>query len=213
MLPRSPRPSPGTTPRLRARLRPRAGRAALLGLALAACNHDEGLVELNWAFVDRNMNPVYPGATGFSIRDSCGFTGPLVDGGASQRYALHAELRVCNTGCDCDDPSCLAIAPQRFPCDRARATVIVPTVETQRFTFETVIVAVSDDVEGCECAVQSPCGETPGPRDRAVNPGLVTDLQVQQFVLATLNLEGSVDADAITTFPLAGCCDATPECQ
>ncbi|MCA9719938.1 MAG: hypothetical protein KC468_35045, partial [Myxococcales bacterium] len=189
-------------------------RSFALALALAAplaCVADEGVVELNWKFVDRELTAVYPG----DARDSCAFSGALEADGAVRDYGLHIELEICDPECaaGCESEECLVLQ-RRLPCDTARATTSVPMIEEREYQFSTRIIAAVEgadleDPQACVCTLQVECALTPGPRERLLRPGLVTDLQVYQVVLPTLTLP--VDADPIP-LDLSTCCEPSPGC-
>ncbi len=187
--------------------------ASAIAVALAGntgCVRDEGVVELNWKFVDRERTDIYPGER----MNSCAFLGQLGDA-AEQEYGLHVELSICDPRCDgdCASGECV-IQERRFPCKTARATTSVPMIEEREYTFSTRILAAPsgadiEDPATCTCTLLEECALTPGPRDRILRPGLVTDLQVYQFVLPTLSLP--VDLDPIP-LDLSSCCEFGPEC-
>jgi len=167
-----------------------ARRSPLLALsgALACGPVDTGVVELSWRFVDRAGDVIYPGGA-FSLGnlDSCDLPGRIADDEVS--YDLRLELEICDPSCaaGCADPSCHVVEPARFACDTARASdVDVPaSTEPYRFTVRGVIEApASAGADAIDCAQPEPtCVATPGPRDRTVHPGLVTDLQVMQIAV------------------------------
>ncbi len=203
----------GSKHRRRRRAFPITVIAANVALALttsSGCVRDEGVVEINWKFVDRELTDIYPGER----MNSCAFTGQLDESGA-QEFGLHVELSICDPRCegDCASGECV-IQTQRFPCKMARATTSVPMIEEREYTFATHILAAPsgadiEDPATCTCTLLEECALTPGPRDRILRPGLVTDLQVYQFVLPTLALP--VDLDPIP-LDLSSCCEFDPEC-
>jgi hypothetical protein len=192
------------------RTRGSAFTALVVGVALVACIQDEGIVELNWAFVDRNQEPVYPGET----LTSCSFSGRLAAGEDAREYGLHVELRVCDATCEagCASSTCL-VHEQRFSCQTARGTARVPAVAGNQYTFTTRVVAISDgegEDSACYCTIRDECALVPGSRTREVRPGLVTDLQVYQLVLPTLDVQNNKDTPI--ALDLAECCEPSPGC-
>jgi hypothetical protein len=171
----SARPLPGSVQPARAAV------AALCG-ALGCGPVDTGVVELSWRFVDRAGDVIFPGgAFALGNRDSCDLPGRRE--GGQLAYDLRLQLEICDPSCaaGCADPSCHVVEPARFPCDTARASdVDVPaSTEPYRFTVRGVIEA-----EAIDCTEPEPtCVAVPGPRDRTVQPGLVTDLQVMQIAV------------------------------
>lgn len=172
--------------------------AAVLAIAcsLPACvERDAGVVELAWVFVDRDGNPIYPGGV-FSIedqKDSCDLLGSTSNG--TVLYDLQVQLEICDLTCDagCDDPSCLVLEPIRFPCNTSRGTEReVPDADAPyRFTVRATI----DSVQG-ECIDPAPtCVAVPGPRERTVTPGLVTDLQVYQISVDIPSSDAALDLE------------------
>ena len=175
--------------------------AALVGLAasagLAACAPpNTGVVELAWVFVDCNGDPIFPGGV-FSLdvpRDSCDLPGRTPDG--TVRYDLHVELEMCDATCEagCQDPECLVMPATRFECDSSRgADREVPASEDPyQFTLRAVIEAPSG-----ECTDPDPsCISVPGPRERLVTEGLVTDLQVYQIAVDVRSDSSPLDLEA-----------------
>jgi hypothetical protein len=161
-----------------------AGALGLL-LALPACGDGTGVVELSWVLVDRNGDQIYPeGAlTVGARRNSCDFTGITAAGPVS--FDLRVQLEICDPACaaGCDDPSCLVVDPLRFPCTTFRGSnANIPSSEDPyQFRIRAVVEAGAD---GIECLDPEPtCVAVPGPRERPVADGLVTDLQVYQVVV------------------------------
>jgi hypothetical protein len=156
----------------------------VLGSAMVGCSDGTGVVELSWAIVDREGDAIYPGDQ-LSIdrrQDSCDLPGRIGDG-VDVSYDLRVELEICDPLCEpgCDDPDCLVDGRRRFACDTARGSdPNVPAADhPYRFAVRAVVVR-SDD--GRECAdLPAGCIDVPGPRERIVEAGLVTDLQVYQI--------------------------------
>ncbi|MGB1014935.1 MAG: hypothetical protein ACPG4T_12435 [Nannocystaceae bacterium] len=188
--------------------------AGLAMLALPGCNHTEGQVELHWAFLDRDSAPVVPGNS-LTLPDTCSLLGTLDPDIGETRYALEVVLHTCLSSCTdgcLTDPACQVIAPQRFSCETTRATVDLPASEDP-YLFATEVVARQEDSETCACAISSTCVATPGSRLRKVLAGLVTDLQVQQMVLTTLDFAGDFDSDRNLHLDLATCCEPSETCN
>lgn len=188
---------------------PTLGLAAGLALSLAAaCVHDRGEIELNWTIVDLAGDQVFP--FGF-LGDTCGFSGKLAEADAAARdYALQVRLRLCDPACaaGCDDPTC-QVDVLRFDCSAARGFATVPSSE-EPYDIRVDLVASPDD-GACGCSLTPPCALVPGPRRRAVEPGLVTDLQVYLLVLG---LEAIADSykDGRAQLDLSTCCTPDPTC-
>jgi len=140
-------------------------------------------VELSWVFVDRNGGVIFPGdQLSLNRRESsCGLPGVLGDG-SSILYDLQVELEICTSAADTGgDGSCQEDVTRRFPCDTARGTdpEVAAADHAYRFTVRTVMTRSDSDVECTNLPVN--CIDVPGPRERKVQPGLVTDLQVYQI--------------------------------
>lgn len=167
--------------------------AALAAAPVAGCTVDSGVVELNWAFVDRDGDPIFP-AGQFSVGrgDACDLPG---SGGVD--LDLEIELDICDASCggSCDG-DCRITEPERGHCDSARATLRdVPASEDPYLFFLRAVIVTP----ASECtAVPSDCIAVPGPRERTVRRGLVTDLQVLQLVV-------DVDLDADEALDLEDC--------
>ncbi len=189
--------------------------ARLAGLlaSVCACNTTEGQVELHWAFLDRDSSPVVPGNS-LTLPDTCSLLGTFDEEIGATRYALEVVLNICLPECaaGCDDPACQVIDPQVFSCETTRATLDVPSRD-EPYVFSSRVVARQSDAETCTCALTSACVATPGARQRKVTAGLVTDLQVQQLVLTTLDFAEDFDANRDLHLDLATCCESTPVCE
>lgn len=143
---------------------------------------DAGVVELAWTFVDRNGDPIYPGGV-FSIdaqRDSCDLPGTTAMGPVP--YDLHVVVEICDMSCaaGCDDPDCLVIDPLVFPCDTSRGSEREVPASDDPYRF-TVRATVNSNLSPHCTAPKPTCIAVPGPRERSVVAGLVTDLQVYQI--------------------------------
>lgn len=170
----------------------RTGRARFFALAFAGlspllsgsgCSDNTGVVELSWVFVDRNGGVIYPGdQLSLDRRESsCDLPGQLGNG-TSLPYDLRVELEICTAEDGAAGANeCHENLTRRFPCDTARGTD--PEVDAAdhpyRFTVRAVMTRSDNDVECTE--LPADCIDVPGPRERRVQPGLVTDLQVYQI--------------------------------
>lgn len=175
----------------------------LLAAAFGGGCGDEGSVELAWVFVDRDGESIYPGGA-FSIDvvgSTCGLPGvlPTMRPDQGVPYDMRVELELCDPECaaGCDDEECLVVPRRRFACNSARGHL--PTVPASdipyRFTVRTVLSSPELDLE---CRDPAPsCIATPSPRERLIEPGLVTDLQVYQLVVdIDLGGDRSLDLEA-----------------
>lgn len=183
------------------RIRTTAGLLAIV-LFAAGCGDGTGVVELAWIIVDRDGEPIYPaGALTVGARgDSCGFAGRR--GGAVTPVDLRLELQICDPACgtdaeSCSDPACRVVDPLRFPCDTSRGSDPNVPADDQPylFTFQAVLESPQGDLT---CVDPEPtCVAVPGPRERTVKEGLVTDLQVVQIVMdVELGVDESLDLEA-----------------
>lgn len=186
---------------------PLASRSALAALALAAgaaaCSPTEGYVEAAWTIVDRKGEPIYPNGV---LSDTCSFRGPTSPGGDDRDLALRVELRLCEPGCEggCEDPACLVTDPLRFQCLSARGSATVPASESP-YIFQVEVIAEVGGDPACACALTPECAQIPGPRQRMVRPGLVTDLQVYQLIL-------DVADPSRAAIDLSECCPLPDSC-
>jgi hypothetical protein len=168
-------------------------------LPTSACAlEDTGVVEFNWAVVDRDGDAIFPAGQFMASGDTCDM--PATLGGASVRYDLHVELEICDQECagGCDDPDCLVVPTSRNSCTVARVTDrdVPASSDAYLFTMRAVISLPDGD---CVDFVP-PCIAVPGPRERPVHRGLVTDLQVFQVVV-----NSDVDADDPLDLEACGC--------
>ena len=211
------RPGPrGACARLNAALR-----GAFFGLSslapLGACAPTQGYIEIAWAVIDEGGTPLYPDG---ELQNTCDFTGlfkpePIGETeGVPQEVPqevpaiLRVELTICDPTCEggCDDPTCQIVDPKSFACNSARAQMTVPSsADNDKYRFETHIVAELKGDQSCTCRLTSACALLPGPRERQVQGGLVTDLQVYQVVLA-------LDEPRSATIDLTECCELPPSC-
>lgn len=164
-----------------------------------ACTlEDTGVVEINWAVVDRDGDAIFPAGQFMASGDTCDL--PAIRGGETLRYDLEVELDICDPACaaGCDAEECQVVPPARHSCTVARATdrEVPASEEPYLFTLRAVIV----EPEG-ECVdLVPPCIATPGPRERTVHRGLVTDLQVYQIIV-----NADIDADDPLDLEACGC--------
>lgn len=174
--------------------------ACVLALAsLGACTDvDSGVVELNWAFVDRDGDPIFPAGQFSAGRgDACDLPGRV--GTARVSVDLEIQLDICDAACAGDCAGDCRILPGVRPgCDAARTTLTeVPASEDPYLFFlRAVVVAPAG-----ECVAPPPdCIAVPGPRERTVHRGLVTDLQVLQIAVDVDN-----DGDDALDLEACGC--------
>lgn len=169
-----------------------------LALGASACiERDAGVVELAWVFVDRNGDPIYPGGV-FSVddrRDSCDLPGVTPDG--PLRYDLEVQVEICDLSCaaGCDDPECLVMDPLRFPCDTSRGSEREVPASEQPYRF-TLRAALRSNVAPNCVGPEPTCVAVPGPRERKVTAGLVTDLQVYQISVDVTDDTAALDLEA-----------------
>jgi len=187
-----------TGPSARGPKRPRriAALTSALAAALAAlatgCTVDSGVVELNWAFVDRDGDPIFP-AGQFSLGrgDACD-----LPGSAGVAVDLEIELDICDASCggSCEG-DCRIMPAARGYCDSARFTLTDVPASGDPYLFFLRAVVVTPTAE---CAAPPPdCIAVPGPRERTVSRGLVTDLQVLQLVVdVDLGTDDALDLEA-----------------
>ncbi len=150
--------------------------------AVSCADVNTGVVEVNWAFVDRDGEPIFPAGQFVVGRgDTCGLEGQR--GGRRVPYDLQMELSICDASCPggCDDESCQIVAPEVFSCDVARNTARDIPASSEAYLFSMRAVIESGG-KTCPDPPQS-CIAVPGPRERTVERGLVVDLQVWQVVV------------------------------
>lgn len=176
--------------------------AASLLVATSACSVDTGVVEWAWAFVDQDGDAIFPsGVFDVGRTSSCALPGRFETSGSQVRYDLGAELVICDPECagGCDDPDCQVVAPLGFDCDRSRGSN--PSVPSSEAPYQFSISPVITLPGGDECRDLGGCITAPGPRERTVYRGLVTDLQVFQLVVGMdqggpANGTGSLELEA-----------------
>jgi hypothetical protein len=150
--------------------------------APTACTVDTGVVEVAWAFVDRDGEQIFPGGLfDPAEEDACNLPGRRGD--ARVTFDLNVEIGICDPDCaaGCGDPSCQVVSPLAFDCATSRGSDpdVPSSDDPYRFTFA-ALVAIDG---GAVCRPDPTCVAVPGPRERTVRPGLVTDLQVYQIVV------------------------------
>lgn len=184
--------------------------AGLIALfAFADCNYQEGIVEINWTFVDQVGDRVIPSSR---AEDSCAFTGNFA--GQRKDYRMEVELRACFPDCEggCTNPVCYAVDPFRFDCQNLRASSKLPA-EPSGYEFQVAVIAVPEEQEQCECELSPSCIAIPGPRTRAVEAGLISDLQVYQLRLAITNQELAFSPEQRILFDIHECCIPSSACM
>ncbi len=187
---------------------PAARLAALSAVLALACDRTEGEVELNWTVVDAGGRDVFPVGP---FDDLCSFIGRTAADGERRPYSLNVRLSLCEPGCaqGCGDAACVVEALD-FSCNAARGFDTVPAREEP---YELRVDLVADLGGACACALGPACALVPGPRTRAIEPGLVTDLQVYLLVLTGLDLGVDTSEMGRTVMDLVGCCDLDPTCS
>ena len=141
-----------------------------------------GVVEIAWRVAGRDGAPFYPSGklTPSAYDDTCDLpgTGP---GGAETSYRLFFAFEICDPACgDCTDPACHVVPAADLPCDTIRYTD--PEVPAADDPYLFSLRARIDAGDG-PCEPAAPCVSVPGPIERKVRPGLVTDLQVVEVRL------------------------------
>ncbi len=171
----------GAGPRWRGAVVVFAGACFALSLA---CGRDEGYVELNWQFVDANLDGLtYPEG---DLDNTCGLPGVDAEGEALA-YSLSVRLTIEREACELD---CL-VQEATFTCDRLRGSLTeVPgsAGENYKMTVSPVIAPHDDSPSFVPI---SACITGPGPQFRAVGPGRTVDLQVMQFIAYGMDLSAS----------------------
>lgn len=188
----------------------RPAAALVFGLLLAACDGSRGEVEINWSVVDAAGRQGFPEG---DLDDLCNFVGRTDEAGERRPYSLNVRLRLCEPDCpgECvSTPEC-QVETLDYRCTAARGYSTVPA-RPEEYDFEVDLTAQFSDAGGeCACKLGPACALVPGPRTRAVEPGLVTDLQVYLLVLTRLDL-GTRPPDPVV-MDLDGCCDPGPNCS
>lgn len=174
----------------------------LVAAALVGCGAPRGQVELAWRWVDRDGTVIFP--TGIfepRDRDACDLPGTL--GGAAVAYDLGVRLEICDPTCEmgCGDAECLVVPPRTFSCESYRgAETDVPASDDDPYRI-TLRPVLEIQPNGSVCRDVAPdCIAAPGPRERYVEAGLVTDLQVYQMVV-DIEIEG----DEVLDLEACGC--------
>jgi hypothetical protein len=172
---------------------------ALLGTL--SCGANTAIVELDWAFVDNDGEPIFPGGAILSNRDTCSLTG--VDENGTQTYALNVSLVIEDAACvdasgdlgdtgggtaaeDCE------VAREQFDCDRARGAITGLTVSEEAYLMRVEVWARSHGDGEASFLVDTSCIAVPGPRTRRVEAGRITDLAVYQLVAHGIDQDDSV---------------------
>lgn len=169
---------------------------AAAGAVLAGCADDLGGIELSWAFVDSDLDNIFPRG---DEQDVCRLDGILDE--QSRQYNLNVRLTVlgpCVDGEPIED--CAELTDETFPCDRFRG--YLPEVPTSDEAYLMKVDAIVDPLGGAPFLASPDCIAVPGPRARTVRPGHVTDLAVYQLVVdaerfsSTGNTEDQLDINA-----------------
>jgi len=172
--------------------------AVLPWLASACSLQDTGVVELNWVVKDRDGDAIFPAGQFMASGDTCNLT--ATSGGARVSYDLRVQLEICDTTCagGCADEDCHVIPTETYPCTVARASErdVPASSDPYLFTVRAIVAGPGED-----CVAPEPtCIATPGPRERRVQRGLVTDLQVFEIVI-----DADVDASDPLDLEACGC--------
>lgn len=164
--------------------------AAMPLLLTGACTADTGVLELNWAFVDDQIEPIYP--AGYE-RDTCDLTGRVGD--TERLYDMRVRVRISDPTCEGGpgDPECRVLDPLVFPCNRARGTEMEVPASDEDLRFDVDVVVVPRG--GGAFVPTDECVTHPGPRLRPVPEGLVTDLAVYQLVVHGIDPTQQVQLD------------------
>ncbi len=192
---------------------PRRGLALGAGLgftflALAACAEPAGIVEIDWAFVDRNAAAIFPGGPILETPDTCALSGR--DSQGTRDYALQVRLiareEICGgesetgeTG-ETSDESCI-VREAYFGCDRARGALTDVPPSDAPYIFELEVWATPAGESAPGFAIDPACIAVPGPRTRRVEAGRITDLAVYQLVANAIDLDDPVSGG----LDLVGC--------
>jgi hypothetical protein len=145
---------------------------------LVACGQT-GIIEADWQFVDRRIEPIYPGG---GRQDACALDGQ--SNGTSTRFDLRVRIVA-----ESIDGAGTTVESALFDCDRARGAITDVPEGEYRMSLEVWL----DTETGEPFRVSPHCVAAPGPRDRAVTRGRITDLSVWQFVAHSVDLEDSVN--------------------
>lgn len=153
-------------------------------LMLPACGRDEGFVELNWQFVDANLDGLtYPEGD----RDNtCGLSG-RGSLGEELPYSISVRLVIEREDCDTE---CL-VQEQTFDCDQLRGSLTeVPGSDGENYKMTVLPVIVPED-SSPSFVPRPECITGPGPQFRQVGAGRTVDLQVMQFIAYGIDLSAS----------------------
>lgn len=172
---------PRTTPRVPGTLRRVIASAlTLAALVVTSCGSPEGLVELNWHFVDASASDTITPTCHVDARDAIG----------SRDMALRVRLTVSRADDECNDPAlaeeCI-VAQEVFACDRERGTLDNVPASDEPYMM-TVDVLAYPDRDDAVFEPPTTCVTTPGPRTRSVEAGRIADLGVYEIVVHTVDL-------------------------
>jgi hypothetical protein len=134
-------------------------------------------VELSWAFFDRDLRTVFPRG---DEKDACRFVGDV--DGTERQYDLNVRLSLIGPCADNEEfEDCEVAEEHTFDCNRFRGYLPEVPAELDPYVMRVdVLVNPRSDPR----FVASPkCVAVPGPRERTIRPGHVTDLAVYQFVV------------------------------
>ena len=208
---RAPRP-----PLTRARSRGIALGAFLLSASsqLPACSADTSIVELDWAFVDHDGEPIFPGGSIIQNRDTCSLEGRDVTG--TKDYALNVHLVIEDVACLEEqetaaepDPSLCEVARETFDCDRARGAITGVPISDEPYLMRVEVWADPAGAEDEAFEVDTSCIAVPGPRTRKVEGGRITDLAVYQLVAHAIELDDA--ASGQLDLPACRVIESTPD--
>jgi hypothetical protein len=155
-----------------------------VGLAISAlsCGEPEGLIELNWQFVDVSASDRVTPTCHVNARDSNG----------SRDLALRVRLTVSSAEEDCAEMAltdeCI-VAQEVFACDRERGTLDNVPASDEPYLL-TVDVLADPDRDEPTFVPPPTCVATPGPRSRSIEAGRIADLGVYEIVVHALDLNG-----------------------
>lgn len=148
------------------------------------CGRDEGYVELNWQFVDTNLDGLtYPEG---DLDNTCGLKGVGAMGNEVD-YALSVRLTIEREDCDSD----CVVQEETFDCEFLRGSLTeVPASDGENYKMTVAPVIVPEDGSPSFIPIEA-CITGPGPQFRAVGAGRTVDLQVMQFIAYGMNLSAS----------------------
>ena len=175
-----------------------------------ACGADTSIVELDWAFVDYNGEPIFPGGSIIQNRDTCALDGR--DELGTTPYALNVALVIEDLACLEDladagsvDTTTCEVARETFDCDRARGAITGVPISDEPYLMRVEVWADPEGPEAEPFEVDSSCIAIPGPRTRKVEGGRITDLAVYQLVANGIEL-----GDSPRLLDLSGCRASDP---